>query len=272
MNADRRTMAEDRYRRTNRHSAFGLSLLIFISLLLITGCASLGEYNPATGRSELILISTPEEVALGNDIHRQLDQQYKTSTNTKQIELINRIGRRLAQVSDRQDYTYQFFVVEEDELNAFTVPGGRIYIFSKLIDKLETEGQIAFVLAHEIGHCAARHTIKKFQAAMGYNLISSIVLGQLGGQQAQEVASLSSNMVMNIVFSAYGRKDEYEADRLGIKYLRLAGYDPHAGVESLEALARESQEGGAPLMLRSHPYLTDRIKEAKKETESLSKR
>jgi predicted Zn-dependent protease len=237
----------------------------------IAGCASLGTYNPATGRSELIFISTPEEVALGNDIHKQLDQQYKSSTKREHIDKINRIGRRLAQVSDRRDYTYQFFVIEQDDLNAFTVPGGRVYIFSGLIDKLETEDQIASVLAHEIGHCAARHTIKKFQAALGYNLISSIVLGQVGGPQAQEVASMSSNMIMSIVFSAYGRQDEYEADRLGVKYLHAAGYDPAASVESLEILARETQDGGAPLILRSHPYLADRIKTTRKEVELLSK-
>ena len=217
------------------------SYLVLCLVFLFTGCASWGTYNPATGRSELILISTPEEIILGNDIHKQLERQYKFSTDTKQVEKIERIGQKVARVSDRQDYGYQFFVVEQDELNAFTVPGGRIYVFSGLIDKLKTEDQIASVFAHEIGHCAARHTIKKFQASMGYSLISSIVLGQVGGSQAQELASMSSNMIMNIVFSAYGRQDEYEADRLGIRYLSLSGYSPSASIESLEILARESQ-------------------------------
>jgi predicted Zn-dependent protease len=236
--------------------------ILFIPLL--SGCASLGTYNPATGRNEFIFISTPEEISLGNSIHQQLTQQYRILNQTAEAEHIRRIGRQLAQVSDRQDYQYYFFLVEEDEMNAFTIPGGRIYIFSGLVDKLKSDDQIASVMAHEIGHCAARHTIKKFQAALGYNLIGSIVLGKVG-EGAQQIASMSSNMIMNIVFSAYGRQDEYEADRLGIKYLYLAGYNPQANVETLEILQRESQSDGAPLILRSHPHLPDRIIAAKKE-------
>lgn len=232
---------------------------------VLSGCASLGTYNPATGRNEFIFISTPEEVSLGNQVHQKLDDQFEFSNEATKVERLRRIGQRVARVSDRQDYTYRFFLVEKDEMNAFTTPGGNIYLFSGLMDKLTEDEQIASVLAHEVGHCAARHTVKKFQAALGYNLIGNIVLGQVGGEKAQQVASLSSNMVMNLVFSAYGRKDEYEADRLGIKYMRLAGYDPNASIAALEILQRESKGGGGPLVLRSHPYLHDRIEALKQE-------
>jgi len=76
---------------------------------------------------------------------------------------------------------------------------------------------------------------------------------------------MSSNMVMNLVFSAYGRKDEFEADILGVKYLRLAGYDPNASVAVLEVLKRESDDPGGPTVLRSHPHIPDRIEAVKKE-------
>jgi len=239
---------------------FGIAIICFIS-----GCASLGTYNPATGKNELIFISTPKEISLGKDIHKKLKQQYKESDQTDKLQRMRRLGQSLARISDRQDYQYNFFLIEKDELNAFTTPGGNIYVFTGLFDQLKTDDQVASVLAHEIGHCAARHTVKKFQAAMGYNLIGGIVLGQVGGEQAQEIVSMSSNMIMNIVFSAYGRKDEFQADRLGIKYLRLAGYDPYASAETLEILQIESKSSGAPLVLRSHPYLSDRIKAIKEE-------
>jgi len=244
-----------------KNSCFAAVLLIAFSL---SGCASLGTYNPATGKNEFILISTPEEIALGNNIHKKLADQYEFSNETVPLQRLDKIGQKLAKISDRQDYQYQFFLIDKDEMNAFTTPGGRIYVFSGLMKKLTSDDQIASVLAHEIGHCAARHTVKKFQAAMGYNLIGSIVLGQIGGQ-AKQLASMSSNMIMNIVFSAYGRKDEYEADRLGIKYMHSAGYDLQAIVETLETLDRESKGVGAPLVLRSHPHLPDRITAAKKE-------
>lgn len=269
-------MSYRRYKKINlfyRGRVFVYSLWSIVLCLFfvfsITGCASLGTYNPATGRNEFIFISTSEEISLGNSIHQQLTKQFRITDHTATVERIRRIGQHLAQVSDRRDYQYHFFLVEKDEMNAFTVPGGRIYIFSGLVDKLTTDDHIASVLAHEIGHCAARHTVKKFQAALGYNLISSIVLGKVGGN-AQQIASMSSNMIMNIVFSAYGRQDEYEADRLGIKYLQLAGYDAKASIETLEILQRESKGDGAPLVLRSHPHLPDRIDAAKKEIQLIN--
>lgn len=239
-------------------------VLSLFLLFTVTGCASLGTYNPATGRKDFIFISTPEEVSLGNNLHQNLLKQFEFSDRAKDIERIRRIGQRLARVSDRQDYQYRFFLIEKNEMNAFTTPGGRIYVFSGLIDKLKSDDEVASVLAHEIGHCAARHTVKKFQAALGYDLIGSIILGQIG-EGAREIASMSSNMVMNIVFSAYGRKDEYEADRLGIKYLHLAEYDPRASITTLTTLERESKGVGAPTVLRSHPHIPDRIEAAKKE-------
>jgi len=239
-------------------------VLSLFFLFTVTGCASLGTYNPATGRKEFIFISTSEEISLGNNLHQKLSKQFEFSDQVKDIERIRRIGQRLAQVSDRRDYQYQFFLIEKDEMNAFTTPGGRIYVFSGLINKLRSDDEVASVLAHEVGHCSARHTVKKFQAALGYDLIGRIILGQVG-EGAREITSMSSNMIMNIVFSAYGRRDEYEADRLGIKYLQLSGYDPHASLTTLETLQRESKGVGAPTVLRSHPHIPDRIEAAKKE-------
>jgi predicted Zn-dependent protease len=250
-------------------SSFRLNKLIIgvgvLSVCTFCGCASLGTYNPATGRNEFIFISTPEEISLGNDVHQNLKKEFKFSDGSKEAERLRRIGQRVAKVSDRQDYTYRFFLIEKDEMNAFTTPGGNIYVFSGLMDKLTTDAQIASVLAHEVGHCAARHTVKKYQAALGYNLIGSLALGQIGGEKAREITSMSSNVVMNLVFSAYGRKDEYESDHLAVKYLRMAEYDLEAMIETLEVLERESEGAGAPLVLRSHPYLSDRIKAVREE-------
>ncbi len=245
-----------------------LSVFAAAIACLFAGCASLGTYNPATGRSELIFITTPQEVDLGNDVHQKLLKEYRLSDQAAETERVQRIGERLVQVSDRKDYEYHFYVVEKDEINAFTTPGGNIYLFTGIMDKLTTDDQVASVIAHEMGHCAARHTVKKYQAALGYNLLGGVVLGQVGGEGARQIASMSSQAVMNLVFSAYGRKDEYESDRLGVKYLRLAGYDPQASVEVLEMLQRESDDPGGLAVLRSHPYLSDRIEVVKKEIQT----
>jgi predicted Zn-dependent protease len=244
------------------------TVLVIVLIGLVSGCASWGTYNPATGRNELIFISTPEEVSMGSEVHTKLLEEYRLSSETQKAERVRRIGRQVALVSDRRDYEYQFYLINKDELNAFTTPGGNIYVFSGLMDKLTSDDQIASVIAHEIGHCAARRTIKKYQAALGYNLVGGLVLGQVGGETAQQITSMSSNALMSLAFSAYGRRDEYEADRLGVKYLRLAGYDPHASVTTLEILLKESNDPGGLEILRSHPYLTDRIEAVKKEIQS----
>jgi len=243
-----------------------IHLLCFLSMVLLcVGCESFGAYNPATGRSEFIFISTPEEVAMGQGIHKNIKKEYRLAGDDYRVQRVRRIGQRLAQVSDRQDYVHQFYVVEKDELNAFTIPGGSVYVFTGLLDKLQTDDQIAGVLAHEIGHGAARHTIKKFQAALGYNLIGGLILSQVEEGQARQIAGLSSNALMGLVFSSYSRKDEFEADRLAVKYMFLADFNLNGMVETLEILENESKGSDVPLILKSHPHLGARIDAAKGE-------
>ena len=240
---------------------------LILSLLICffgVGCATV--YNPATGRKEFIFIDTSQEVAMGKNVHQQISKEFKISSRYDQVERLRGIGARLAGVSDRQDYEYHFYLVEEKQLNAFTTPGGNIYFFSGLLDQLKTDDQIAAVLSHEIGHCAARHTVKKFQAALGYNLLSTLIFSQVGGaEETRQTAALASNTAMQLAMSAYGRKDEYEADKLGVKYMYLAGYNLNGMIETLEVLERESKGGYTPLILRTHPYVEDRIKAVREE-------
>lgn len=271
---DRRLKTQAKRFQYERSLVFSLLSLVLISSLTITftGCASLGTYNPATGRKEFIFISTQEEISLGQSIHRKILQQEELSENLEKLERVKRIGQRLAAVSDRRDYSYKFYLIEKDEMNAFTTPGGNIYFYTGLMDKLATDDEIAAVLAHEIGHCAARHTVKKFQAALGYNLITSLILNQLSEGQAQNIASLSSDVIMNIVFSAYSRQDEHEADRLGVKYTHLACYDAQAMIKTFQVLEKESRGPDVPLILRSHPYISDRLRAVNNELSSVSSR
>ena len=246
------------------------SLWSVVLIFILQGCSTV--YNPATDRREFIMISTPSEVNMGKNIHQTLDQEYKFIENSPQVERLKRVGGRLARISDRQDYPYNFFLIDKDEMNAFTTPGGNIYMYSGLMDKLTTDDQIAAVLAHEIGHCSARHTVKKFQAALGYNLISAIIMNQIETDDTRKVAALSTNAIMSVVFSSYGRKDEYEADRLGLKYMHLACFRPEASIETFSILEKESEGPQGPLILRSHPYMEDRIKAADAELPLISQK
>ncbi|HPN88053.1 MAG TPA: M48 family metalloprotease [Candidatus Omnitrophota bacterium] len=235
------------------------------SFLFLTGCGTI-MYNAATQRKEFIMISTQEEISMGNNLHTGLLKEFKLSQNKEQADRLKRIGAKVALVSDRQDYKYQFFLIEKEELNAFTTPGGNIYVYTGLMNKLQSDEAIAGVIAHEIGHCAARHVVKKYQASVGYDTLASLILNNLKMSAAtKQVVSLSSSTLMNLVFSSYSRQDEYEADRLAVKYMYLSWLNPEGMVEALQLLKKESQGSEGLLILRSHPFLDDRIKAVKEE-------
>ena len=249
---------------------FFVTSLQILSIFVLSGCANFESYNPATGRREFIAIPTDQEVTMGEDIHRKLLTEFKLSQDKNKVARVKRIGARVSQVSDRQDYQYHFFLVEKDEMNAFTTPGGNVYFFTGLLDKLSSDDQVAAVLAHEVGHCAARHTAKKFQAAVSYSVIGSLVFNAVKMEsQAKQIAALGTDVVMNLVFSAYSRQDELQADRLGIKYMDLGGYNVNGMIETFEVLKRESKGPQPPLLLRTHPYIDERIEAAKKEIQKI---
>ena len=239
------------------------TLMAFSLLCFACGCAGLGEYNPATGRNEVVFLSTQEEVALGKQSHTEFMQEMKLSKDPLLLEQINRIGPKIAAVSDRQDYTYQFYIVEGDDLNAFTTPGGNIYVYTGLVHAMQTDDRIAGVVAHEIGHCAAKHVAKKFQKALGYNIIYAIALSASGDNR--QLVELGAGTLMSLAMSAYSRKDEYEADILGVKYTTLAGFDPKGLIESFEILKAKEKGPKVPTLLSTHPHTDDRINALKEE-------
>jgi len=253
--------------RSTDHFALSLSqgrriinFFLGVHFIFLSGCASVGVYNPATERREFIFIPTQQEVSMGEDYHAKILQEYSLSKDRSKTARVEQIGRALALVSDRQDYEYKFFLIDKKQLNAFTTPGGHIYIHEGLLDRLPSDAEVSSVLAHEMGHCAAKHVVKKFQAAVGYDLVGRVLLTAFSDSpSAQRIADLSMNSVMGIVFKSYSRKDEYEADRLALKYMDLAGNDLKGIIKVFELLQAESKGGRIPLILRTHPYLDDRI-------------
>lgn len=243
-----------------------IAVLCLVSCAVwLTGCTTL---NPATGREEFILLTTPAEVMLGQQINAQLRSSERFSEDRASVMRLERIGRKVAQVADRQDYQYHFYLVDKDEMNAYTTPGGNVYFYTGLLRKLRSDDEVAAVLAHEIGHCSARHVVKKFQASLGYNVLGSLVFGSIQSDLAARIARLGSDALMNIAMSSYSRDDEYEADRLGVKYMYLAGYDPQGMIGTFKVLGEASKGDDHDwMLLRSHPRLKDRIEAVKKEIE-----
>ncbi len=242
--------------KTNNH------LLIILALtLLFSGCTTI--YNPATQRREIRLIDTENEVAIGNKMDSQVNKKIEIIHDPQRQQRLNRIASGVAAVSDRQDLVYHFRIAKNNEFNAFAIPGGFIYVNSGLMDNA-TDDELACVLGHEIGHVAARHSIKKLEANLGYQVVMNIALG-ISGQQTMGQAM---DIVYNLINLGYSRKDELLADKLAVRYAKRSGFNPHAMVTFFEKLKNEAGSKPShynPVFLSSHPAIDDRIKNVENE-------
>jgi predicted Zn-dependent protease len=224
--------------------------------LFLAGCATV--YNPATGAKEYIMISTAQEVSIGNQVAAEVETKYRLSQNTAQIERVNAIGSRIAAVSDRQDLKYYFKVLDNKDVNALSTPGGYVYVNSGLIEKANDD-ELAAVIGHEVGHIAARHSVQAMQANMGTSLVASLVFSRVETtEQVRQAAAIGLNLIM----LGYSREDEFEADKLGVRYTYYAGFDPNGAVTFMEKLLREEKGDNSFVYLRSHPLYSDRIAKA----------
>jgi predicted Zn-dependent protease len=177
------------------------------------------------------------------------------------------VGRRLADVSERKDIEYNFYVLEDKELNAMALPGGFIYVNEGLV-KILSDDELAYVIGHEVGHVAGRHIAKKLQAGMAYQLIVTVAIAGSGdGAQAAAAKDLAlgTDTVYNLISLGYSRHDEYESDRFGARYAKAAGFNPYASISAMEKIKQSEGPNWKVLgYFRSHPFADDRIAALKK--------
>lgn len=247
--------------------SFLLFTIYFSLATILVGCSTI--YNPATGKREVIFIDTKEEIAIGKNVAIEVLRQYKLLNDQETQAYVRMIGQRIASVSDRKDLRYSFTVLESKELNAFALPGGGVYITSTLVERLE-EDEIAAVLAHEVGHIAARHSVKRIQSKIGYELLMNVALYNVSKDDPKLARTVSkgTGSMFSIVMLGYSRQDELLGDKLAIRYVNKAGYNPWSVVTMLKKLKRYSKEGTPwkpMVVLRSHPYLEDRMRVAEAE-------
>jgi len=239
----------------------GTTLAVLVFCVILNGCST--EYNIATGQQESFIYSTDKEVAMGKSIANEVDKEYKAVDDPLVQKRIEDIGKRIAAVSDRKEIDYHFLVLDDDEVNAVSLPGGFVYIFKGLLDKLSTDDEVAGVLAHEVAHIVARHSIKKLQAIQGYTILRILVAA---APKTGEVGNAADAAFTELLLG-YSREDELLADQLGARYLKLAGYDQNAMISVLQKLQEVNRR--RPLQERSyfktHPYVPDRIREVKQE-------
>lgn len=244
------------------------SFIFYILLIgvFLSSCAT-EEYNTATGEQDIFFVTTEKEINIGRRIAESIEENPDIILDPDPLmtERVRRIGERIAAVSDRQEVNYTFRVIDRDEVNAFALPGGYIFLFRGLVEKVETDDELASVMAHEIAHVVARHSIKRLQGSFGYNILRILmVVTRTGLKDARSLDNAFGQLIMS-----YSREDEALADKMAIKYLRKAGFDPMAMLGFLKKMQQVQRE--EPIRpyrdhrYRSHPHIADRIRMVKQE-------
>ncbi len=242
-----------RYRRRFLYPL--LSLVLTISLTVgIPQASQAGWFDVILNGIQVIQlsnISNNQEVQIGKQINNELvGSEIRLYRNPEINRYVNELGQRLAQNSKRPDIPYTFQVVNDKSINAFATMGGFVYVNAGLIATADNEAQLASVMAHEIGHIAARHAIQQMrQAAIQQGIASA------AGLDRNTLVNLGVQVALQLPNS---RKDELQADQLGLQTLEKAGYAPSAMVAFMEKLLKAG--GSVPTFLSSHPATEDRIK------------
>ena len=209
--------------------------------------------------------SKKEEVRIGQEIAAEVEKTYKLDPDPEVQRRVQLIGQRLVAVAGDKDFKYSFKVLAVDEINAFALPGGPIYVFRGLIDAVgDDDDMLACVLGHEMAHINRRHANKQYTKGLWTSILIS--LGTKG--KVRDIAEITSALLE----LKYSRQDEYEADRLGIEYAYKAGYDPNGMVRFFELL-KSKEKGGDPGVLanlRTHPLTENRIWRARQHIEKIT--
>ena len=238
--------------------------LKFIIALLIAGFSVISywckrQHNEVTGETQHIDMTAEQEIALGLQAAPEMAQQYGGLHPDQQAAArVKEIGNQLVAKTKAGSTPYKFdfhLLADENTINAFALPGGQIFITAGLLKNLQTEGQVAGVLGHEIGHVVARHSaeqIAKSQLTQGLTGAAAIAVYD-PDRPSTAAGAAAAAMIGKLMTLKYGRDDELESDALGVRLLARAGYDPRAAIGVMQALAKASGPNRQPEMLSTHP-------------------
>ena len=235
-----------------RLSLFALTVAVFIA------CSK----TPYTNRKQMVMFSPTQELQMGYQSAQQILKTERISNDRRINALVQKVGQRIAKAAAQPGYKWQFFVIEKDQLNAFCLPGGKVFVYTGLFKAVQNEDQLAVVMGHEIAHAIARH---------GAERMSMIQLGRMGKEIASQ--TLGGGKYAQIINQAYGagetygmvlpfsRKFEYEADEIGLYLMTKAGYNPNEAVKFWDNM-RRLKEGtrNPPEFLSTHPADINRIR------------
>ncbi|MDX6557987.1 MAG: hypothetical protein QOF72_1036 [Blastocatellia bacterium] len=219
------------------------------------------------------LLNERDEVKLGTQLHREVTKKYNLTDVG--LDRVDRIGQRCAKASLRPAMLYKFHVIQSREINGFSLPGGHIYITTALL-KLANDNELASVLAHEVGHVAARHSLKTLKQSQEYNDIAKQIgeLTGVAGDAARDLGVALGQIGGGWMLTFHTRDEEREADFLGVRTMPRAGFDPQGMVTMFQKLQRIEEENSNLLgsLFSDHPDAEERIANTRYEIARMKRR
>jgi predicted Zn-dependent protease len=230
-----------------------------MAVLLLGGCATL---------------TVPQEKELGEEFSREIRREVTLLRDSLVTGYVERIGHDIVAAAGPQPFAYHFYVVDDDEINAFAAPAGHIYVHTETILMARNVSELAGVIAHEVGHVAKRHIAQNYNRQRNTGIAHQgavIAAGVLGGSTAAGAANLGGALAGTAYLNKFGRDAERESDAFAVEVMPRAGYDPIGLVTFFKTLRSETGSGGASF-LSSHPATDERIEETRRLIEALPPR
>lgn len=253
-------------------------LLALVLTMTLFSCGTTSTV-PITGRKHSLSVSDSQVLALSNQEYTKYMSTAKLSTNAAQTAMVKRVGQRLANAVENylknngyanevNNFQWEFNLVQNDEVNAFCMPGGKIVVYTGLLPVTKNETALAVVLGHEIAHAVAKHSAEQMSKQYRQQVATSIggaVLNQVSAG-AGDVASNIASTAFSFANAKYSRANESEADHMGLIFAAMAGYDPNEAVTFWTRMANAnsgSQQAGLQSWLSDHPSDEKRVRDIK---------
>ncbi len=227
--------------------------------------------NPTTGRSQFNALSRDEEIKMGIDAKPEMLQEYGGEVKSADLQqYVSRVGRRLADQTeaDYPSLPWEFTLLDSDVINAFALPGGKVFMSRGLAVKLTNEAEMAGVLGHECGHVTARHINDRVAQQAAAGGAATVIGAVIGATSKSDVVRYGTPIAFGfgsqLVLLSFSRDQELEADRLGVRYMVKVGYDPKGQLQVMEVLDREAGSDSASSFFATHPDPKARIAQIQK--------
>ena len=236
-------------------------------LLVVAGCLLGCAVHPVTLDKQLMIVSEEKELAIGERSDPLIVQQFGYYNDPAMQEYVNEVGQKLVKVCARKNLVYHFTVLDSPDVNAFACPGGYIYVTRGILATMNSEAELAGVLAHEIGHVVGRDSANMISQQSMFQVMA--LAGMAAGSATRELA-MAGSMLFDAMMLGYGREKEFLADSQGVDYMFKAGYDPMQMV-ALQATLGKLYQGpaGYAQYLTTHPNIGDRMNRSKAQAKIL---